>query len=259
MAYNLIRVEKKQAGQVGEIVLASPPANIITAEMMKELSQALTEFQADPKCKLITIEGEGKHFSFGASVEEHKPELVNDMLPGFHKLCGQILQSPVPTLAKVKGLCLGGGFEVAMACTFVFAEEKAKFAVPEIQLAVFPPVACVLLPLKVPEAIANRIILGGEQWTSTTLDQYGLVNQVAGDGGMDEMVAKFFETEFAKKSPQSLRIAHQASRFVVTDHYNRYIGALEKLYLKDLMSTEDAKEGIQAFLDKREPQWKDAH
>ncbi|MCB0387016.1 MAG: enoyl-CoA hydratase/isomerase family protein [Bdellovibrionales bacterium] len=259
MGYKHIKTNSAQVGQIGEIILATPPANIITAEVMGELSSALTEFQANSKCKLITIEGEGKHFSFGASVEEHSPELVNDMLPGFHKLCGQILESSVPTLAKVKGLCLGGGFEVAMACTFVFAEEKSKFAVPEIQLAVFPPVACVLLPLKVPEAVANRIILGGEQWTAASLHQFGLVNQVAGEGGMDEMVGKFFETELAKKSPQSLRIAHRASRFVMTDHYHKYIGALEKLYLKDLMSTEDAKEGIQAFLDKREPKWKDAH
>ena len=259
MGFELITVKESFDGQVGEIILSQPPANIVSAQMMKEISLALKEFQSKPRCKLITLEGEGKHFSFGASVEEHSPDQVGDMLPGFHRLIGEILSCSVPTLAKVRGLCLGGGFEVAMACTFVFAEEKSKFAVPEIQLAVFPPVACALLPLKVPEAIANAIILGGEQWTATRLYELGLVNQVGASESMAEMVGEFFEKQFAKKSAQALRIAHRASRFVVTEHYQKCIGPLEKLYLEDLMSTEDAKEGIQAFLDKRDPQWKETH
>ncbi|MCC7402918.1 MAG: enoyl-CoA hydratase/isomerase family protein [Bdellovibrionales bacterium] len=259
MAFELLKIKMSQVGQVGEITLASPPGNVITARMMLELESALMELQAKPECKLITIEGEGKHFSFGASVEEHKPELVDDMLPGFHRLCGKILESHVPTLAKVKGVCLGGGFEVAMACTYLFADEKAKFAVPEIQLGVFPPVACVLLPLKMSEVLANRVILGGEQWDANTLHQYGVVNQVAGAGALDEMVNKFFENEFAKKSSQSLRYAHRACRYVLTELYKKHIGSLERLYLNELMATSDAKEGIQAFLEKREPKWKDAH
>lgn len=259
MSFELITISETHDGQVGEIVFTQPPANIISAQMMKEISLALKEFQAKPQCKLITLEGVGDHFSFGASVEEHKPELVGNMLPGFHRLIGEIMASPIPTLAKVRGLCLGGGFEVAMACTYVFAEAKSKFAVPEIQLAVFPPVACALLPLKVPEAIANAIILGGDQWPADRLHEVGLINQVAAAGTMNEMVEEFFSKQISKKSAQALRIAHRASRLVVTEHYQKYIGILEKMYLEELMSTEDAKEGIQAFLDKRKPQWKDAH
>jgi cyclohexa-1,5-dienecarbonyl-CoA hydratase len=257
MDYELIKVEERFGGEGTEIVIGTAPANILSAKMMSEISTQMKEEQKNPHKKLLIFSGEGKHFSFGASVEEHKPDRVGDMLPQFHQFIGEVLNCPIPTLAKVSGMCLGGAFEFVLACNFLFADEKAKFAVPEIQLAVFPPVASILLPLKIGEAISSQIILSGDQFPAEALHRYGLVNDVSESGKLDEAVFTFFEKQIQPKSASSLRIANRASRMLLSELYQEYIGKLENLYLKDLMSTKDATEGILSFLEKRKPQWQD--
>ena len=257
MAYELIKVEEKFDGAVTEITLGPPPANILSAKMMEEISTQLAEDEKNQHKKLIIFTGEGKHFCFGASVEEHKPEFVNDMLPGFHTFIGNIINCKIPTLAKVSGLCLGGGFELVLACTFIYTDESVKFAVPEIQLAVLPPVASILLPARGCDVLGAQIVLTGEQMAAKKLYEQGLVNEVVEKGKLDEAVSNFFEKQFQPKSASSIQIAHKGSRVFLAEQYNNFIGKLEKLYLEDLMSTKDAVEGIQAFLEKREPKWLD--
>ena len=256
MEYKCIKIEEKWGGEVTEIVLGPAPANIVSAQMMQEITAQLDKDEKNSAKKLIIISGEGKHFSFGASVEEHKPELVNGMLPSFHKMIGRIINCNIPTLAKVSGLCLGGGFEVALACTFVFTDETAKFGVPEIQLAVFPPVAAVLLPFKCGDVFSSQIILSGGNFTGKQLLSRGLVNDVVEPGKLTEVVENFFRNDLQPRSASSLRMAKKAAAMVLSRTYGEFIGSLESLYLKDLMSTEDAKEGIMAFLEKRKPAWK---
>lgn len=257
MSYELIKVEEKYDGAVTEIILGPPPANILSAKMMEEISAQLAEDEKNQHKKLIIFSGEGKHFCFGASVEEHKPESVNDMLPGFHKFIGNIINCKVPTLAKVSGLCLGGGFELVLACTFIYTDESAKFAVPEIQLAVLPPVASILLPARGCDVLGAQIVLTGDQMAAKKLYEQGLVNEVVEKGQLDDAVNSFFEKQFLPKSASSIQIAHRGSRMFLAQQYENFIGKLEKLYLEDLMSTKDAVEGINAFLEKREPKWLD--
>lgn len=257
MSYKLINVGEKNEGEVTEIILGPPPANILTSGMMEEISAQIGEDEKNPHKKLIVFTGEGKHFSFGASVEEHKPGNVGDMLPKFHKFIGDVINCKVPTLAKVSGMCLGGAFELVLACDLIFADETAQFAVPEIQLAVFPPVASVLLPFKCSSTLSQQVILTGERFPAAELQSRGLVNQVVEGGKLDEAVSTFFEKQIKPKSASSLRITKTAGGMVVAEQYKAFIGRLESLYLKDLMSTADAAEGIQAFLEKRQPEWKD--
>lgn len=256
MSYKCIKVGERNGGEVTEIALGPPPANILTSAMMEEISTQIREDEKNPDKKLIIFTGEGKHFSFGASVEEHKPENVGDMLPKFHAFIGDVITCPVPTLAAVTGLCLGGAFELVLACDFIFAEEGAKFAVPEIQLGVFPPVASVLLPFKC--GIASEIIVTGEQFTAERLHGLGLVNSVSERGKIGEKISAFIENQIHPKSASSLRITKSAASMVIAEQYGNYIGKLEELYLKDLMATADAVEGIEAFLEKRKPEWKDS-
>ena len=257
MAYELIKVEEKYNGAVTEITLGPPPANILSAKMMEEISAQLVEDEKNQHKKLIIFTGEGKHFCFGASVEEHKPEFVNGMLPGFHTFIGSIINCKVPTLAKVSGLCLGGGFELVLACTFIFADESAKFAVPEIQLAVFPPVASILLPAKGCDLLGAQMVLTGNQVKAGKLYEQGLVNEVVEKEQLDNTVNTFLEKQILPKSASSIQIAHKGSRMFLSQQYENSIGKLEKLYLEDLMSTKDAVEGINAFLEKRVPKWLD--
>ena len=169
MNYETISVEETHQGEVTEIIMGPPPANVLSAKMMKEIEAQLDIDEKLPAKKLIIFTGQGKHFCFGASVEEHKPEHVNDMLPAFHNLIGRLIDCPIPTLAKVTGMCLGGGFELALACTLIFADETAKFSVPEITRGVFPPPAASLLPFKCADQAASQIILSGEQFPAEKL------------------------------------------------------------------------------------------
>jgi cyclohexa-1,5-dienecarbonyl-CoA hydratase len=255
MPYELITTKELFQGQIIEIVLGPAPGNIVTRKLADEFAAELDRIAAEPRAKLIVVSGEGKHFSYGASVEEHKPDQVGDMLPRFHALIRKLLDCGVPTLAKVSGACLGGGFEIAMACSMLFCNEKAKFALPEIQLGVFPPPACLILPFKVGAAAANEMILTGRQFSATELQRFGMVNQLTAIGELDAGVNDFIEKQIIPKSASSLRFACDAARRSILQHYHTHIGDLEDLYLLKLMGTDDAREGIQAFLEKRTPVW----
>ncbi|UCF06242.1 MAG: enoyl-CoA hydratase/isomerase family protein [bacterium] len=257
MSYKHITVNERDGGEVTEIVMGPPPANILSSAMMEEISTHIGKEETDPHKKLLIFTGDGKHFSFGASVEEHKAENVGDMLPKFHAFIGDVINCKVPTLAAVSGLCLGGAFELVLACDLIFAEKGAQFAVPEIQLGVFPPVASVLLPFKCGGTLASEVILTGDRFAAETLHSHGLVNHVAESGKLEEVISSFIEKEIHPKSASSLRITKAASSMVLAEQYQNHIGRLEDLYLKDLMSTTDAVEGIEAFLEKRQPDWKD--
>ncbi len=255
MDYQSIAIQESYDGQVAEITLKPAPANIISSAMMGEIYHFLAAQQEITQRKLVVISGEGKHFSFGASVEEHTPGKVGDMLPKFHRFIGAVLSSRVPTLAKVTGCCLGGGFELALACTFILADAKAKFAVPEINLGVFPPPASVLLPWRAGDAFASEMILGGEMLPAARLKEQGVINGVAEEGTLDAVVAAFIEKVILPKSAAALRHACAASRMSTAAHYEQFIGPLETLYLDGVMRTHDAVEGIAAFLEKRDITW----
>lgn len=252
----LLTVEKKFDGAIAEVILGKAPANIISAQLIGELMLLLAELEADHNCKMIVLAGEGDSFSYGASVEEHTKEQVGNMLPQFHLLIDKMLSSKIPILAKVKGNCLGGGFEVALACHFIFADRSATFSVPEIKLGVFPPPACALLNSKIADNIANEMIVTGTNQSAAELLHLGLLNGVADDSNsLDEMLKTFIEKRILKTSASSIRFATTAARMVVLKKYRANIKELENLYLKELMSTHDANEGIQSFIEKRRPVW----
>lgn len=255
MGYETIKISEKFDGQAIEVTLNAPPANILTAAMMGEISRFMQQCRDNAGLKLVIFKGEGDNFSFGASVEEHTADQVGSMLPGFHRMIGEILDHPVPTLAQVSGFCLGGGFELALACSFIAADEKATFSVPEIQLGVFPPVAAALLPQMAGGSTAARMILTGARLKAPDLKAAGIVTMIAENGGLQAVVDTFFEKELRPLSASSLRFAHRASRMSIVGEYRRLIGDLERLYLDDLMATHDANEGIRSFIEKRRPVW----
>ncbi len=257
MKHKHIAVRELYDGQVVEIALGPPPANIITMDLTEELSSELERWcgAASENVKLIVLSGQGAHFSYGASVEEHRPANVGRMLPRFHSLIGQVLDCDIPTLAKVSGLCLGGGFELALACCFIVSADEAKFGTPEIKLGVFPPAATALLPCKVGDARACEVVVTGKSYPAAELHTLGIINHVTGTDKLDDEVSTFIETHFLPRSASSLRIACRASRAPIRRYYHEHIGELEQLYLDTLMSTKDAVEGIEAFLEKRSPKW----
>jgi len=257
VTYQTLDITEKYDGQVAEVILNDPPANILTASMMAEIRSFLKDDLSKQDRKLVIFKGAGDHFCFGASVEEHTAERVNGMLPGFHVMIGDILAHPVPTLAQVSGFCLGGGFERALACGLIFADENSKYAVPEIQLGVFPPVAAALLPFLGNGVTACHMLLTGAKLTAQEMRGCGLVNQQApADQELDQQVTSYIEKNILPRSASSLRFANRAVRMSINSIYRQHICDLERLYLDGLMKSHDANEGIRAFLAKRTPEWK---
>ena len=238
-------------------MFSEEPGNILTAALVAQMRTALVDLQNAPGLRLITIEGAGADFSFGASIPEHTPELIGRVLPEMHALILDLLDTPAPTAALVRGRCLGGGFELALACDFIFAAESATFGLPEIALGVFPPAASVLLPLRAGQARAVSTILTGETQRAEFWKAAGLIEQLVPDADLSARVEYWFDRTLAQHSAESLRHAVRAVRGSLVDAVRRQLQSVERLYLDDLMQTQDAREGIRAFLAKRSPRWRD--
>ncbi|MCF8257715.1 MAG: enoyl-CoA hydratase/isomerase family protein [Flavobacteriales bacterium] len=252
-----LKLEYSHQGAVANIILNDGKGNVLDNIMMLEILDALATLKADPNIKLITFAGEGKHFSFGASVEEHTKELAPTMLRTFHRIFEVVAEMGTPTMAKISGQCLGGGMELALICNFMFADRTAVLGQPEILLGVFPPPASIILPLKIGNARAEEILLTGRNVKAEEGERIGLLQHVfdnrdALNAGADEWIEK----NIIPKSASSLKFAVKAARSTFNYILGNKLPGLEFIYTAQLMETHDANEGINSFLEKRKPVWK---
>jgi cyclohexa-1,5-dienecarbonyl-CoA hydratase len=250
-----IQTVSRHDGRVEQIVLASPGGNVLDRQMMEEISEAVRAAARRPELRALILQAEGKHFSFGASVQEHRKAEAASMLTTFSELFHTLVEASVPLCAVVRGACLGGALELVSFCHFVFADESATFGQPEITLGVFPPVACLLLPLRIGQGRADDLVLTGRSVSAKEAKDIGLVHEVS--PAPEEACDAFVREYLVGKSARSLRIACRASRHDLLRDFRSRLTELERLYVEELMETQDANEGIQAFLDKRNPVWQD--
>lgn len=252
--FKKIKLDFTHENQILTLTLNAPKGNVLDREMMTELIKAIGEQGRGASIKALVFQGEGDHFSFGASVPEHQKEFVAEMLGTFHDLFRTLIAVNKPSIALVRGQCLGGGFELAMFCHWIFTAENAKFGQPEINLAVFPPVASLLLPYRVGQSAADDLVLSGRSITAQEAKQMGLVYSVSADpqAELDDFLVK----HLLPKSVTALQFAARASRYEMHQVFLKNIEALEKIYVQELMETTDANEGIKAFTEKRKPVWK---
>ena len=253
---NKVRLEFEHDGQVARIWLAAPKANIIDQAMMARLERAFAELAERRDLKAIVLAGEGAHFSFGASVQEHLPESIAATLARLHALLRRIAEAPAPTIAAVHGQCLGGGLEVALACDLILAEDDARLGCPEIQLGVFPPAASAILPVRIGAGPAAELVLSGTNITGMVAAEIGLVNRTAASGELENALAEWLAAEFLPRSAAALRLAAQATRRPLLRALRYELPVLECIYLEELMREPDALEGIRAFMEKRRPNWR---
>ncbi|NVO01113.1 MAG: enoyl-CoA hydratase/isomerase family protein [Bacteroidetes bacterium] len=252
-----IKVEYLYENTVARIVLDDGKGNVIDDIMMNELIELLVSYKTRNDLKLITFEGAGKHFSFGASVEEHTKENALKMLTTFHKIFQTIVELHIPTMSKISGQCLGGGLELALVCNFMFADKSAKLGQPEIVLGVFAPPASIMLPLKIGNAKAEELLITGKIISADEAKNLGLLNEVFEDKEMLEAeTEKWITSNICTKSAVSLKYATRAARASFDYFMNKNLPAFTDMFVKELMETEDANEGINSFLEKRKPVWK---
>lgn len=252
-----IKLEYTHNNSVARIILDDEKGNVLDSIMMNELNELLDSFKDKNDLKLITFEGAGKHFSFGASVEEHTKEKAAGMLKSFHQIFYSITDLSIPTLAKISGQCLGGGLELALVCNFIFADKSTNIGQPEILLGVLPPPASVILPLKIGNAKAEELIITGMAISADKGKAIGLINEVyENKETMEKEINEWINKNIINKSASSLRYAVRASRMTFNHLLRKMLPDVEALYLNGLMNTEDANEGINSFLEKRRPVWK---
>lgn len=248
-------LEFQYDGQVARVTLAAPKANILDRAMMTDLEQAFDQLTARRDLKAIVLAAEGSNFSYGASIQEHLPDQVAEALGQFHGLLRQVAAAPAPTIAAVCGQCLGGGFELVLTCDLILAEETAQLGCPEIKLAVFPPAASALLPVRIGAGPASALVLTGSSWKGSAAAVAGLVTLTAAPGELEARLGEWLENDFLPRSATALRYATHAVRRPLRHALEHELPALERLYLDELMAEPDATEGIRAFLEKRQPNW----
>ncbi len=251
-----VRVNYLFEGAVAQIILDDGKGNVLDHIMMEDLMGLFEEFKSRNDLKLITFEGAGKHFSFGASVEEHQKDMAGNMIHSFHAMFLAIRDLAIPTLAKITGQCLGGGMELAIMCNFLYADKTAKMGQPEIILGVFPPPASVILPEKIGLAKAEEIIITGRTLLADECKTIGLLNELYNDKTeLEAGVNQFIEQHILPKSAVSLRYAVKSVRVKFNHILGNFLPILEQMYVNELMNTKDANEGINSFLEKRKPNW----
>lgn len=253
----IVQSRSERGGSWLRLVMASRPGNLLSLEMVRALTAAVDDARGKRGLKWLTIEGADGDFSFGARIQEHLPELMRVVLPTTHRLFRTLLDFPAPTAALVDGRCLGGGFELALACDDIIAGQDAVFGLPEIRLAAFPPAGAALLPLRVGTSRATRAIVSGDVQTAGYWNDAGLVSVVAPQATLVEAAESWFDRHFAPRSAVALRHAVQASRLTLKAAAEPALAAAERIYLEDLLPARDASEGIQAWIDKRDPSWED--
>lgn len=233
--------------------LARPKANIVDATMIAALQSALDQYRRSPGLRGVLLDAEGPHFSFGASVEEHLADRCAAMLASLHGLILAMVEFPLPILVAVRGQCLGGGLEVALAGGPIFAHAESQFGQPEIKLGVFAPAASCLLGWRINQSAAEDLLWSGRSIDGSTALALGLAQALADDP--EAAALAWFDEHLAPRSSAALACAVAAVRAPRARELRERLAEVERLYLERLMKTRDANEGLAAFLERRTPAW----
>jgi cyclohexa-1,5-dienecarbonyl-CoA hydratase len=240
-------------GALLRLRLNRPKANIVDAAMIGALQAALREHASRTALRGVLLDAAGPHFSFGASVDEHRAEQCEAMLVSLHALIVAMLEFPAPIIVAVQGQCLGGGLEVALAGAPIVASPQARLGQPETRLGVFAPAASCLLPYRIGAGAAEDLLLSGRIVDGTEAKAIGLVEMLAENP--EAAALAYFDEHLAPKSAAALRLALRAVREPRVSDVRRRLDQLTRLYVDTLMKTRDANEGIASFLAKRAPSW----
>ncbi len=238
---------------VATITLNRPPLNILTLDIIRELDSSFTEIAEQTNLKAVVLAASGKAFCAGVDVADHTPDRVEPMIREFGQLFTRLRALPMPTIALVQGAALGGGCELAIACDIVIAAESAKFGQPEIKLGVFPPVAAALFPQLIGHQQTSRLLFSGESIKAAEAVRLGLVTYAVAEDEVQPTLDRVL-AQYRNLSAAALRLTKRAILYGNDLGVNALL-EIEDLYLRDLMATTDADEGIRAFMEKRQPNW----
>jgi cyclohexa-1,5-dienecarbonyl-CoA hydratase len=257
MATSYQHIRFRIEDRVARVTFARPPLNILHIAMMREITGALNEIsdQQDLVAIVFDAASDSRAFSSGVAIEEHVEETVYQMLDSFHAIFRMLEHLAKPAIAVVDGPALGGGCELVAGCDIVIASDRARFAQPEIKLGVFPPVASLLLPKIIGEKRARELILTGDAMDAVEAARLGLVNHLVPSIQLEQKTQEVL-TKLRELSAAALEWTRRVLDMGQGRSLDSALAEVENIYLRELMKTEDAREGIKAFMQKRKPVWR---
>jgi len=253
-SYKFIRWD--DTGNVAHLTMARPPQNVMNIDMLKEMGDAIESLNHREGVRLVLLESAAEcegYFSAGLGVEGYTEQLVFQMMDAFHNVFRAMMDVSKPVLAVVDGIASGAGSELAAFCDLVIATENTQFRQPEIKLGVFPPLGAVVYPRVIGPRRAMEFLLTGEPINARTALEIGLVNRVVPtERYLDEALG--LAAEIAARAPLALRLGKEAVNRAFETHLSDGI-AEERQAFYFLFASEDQKEGMAAFVDKRKPKF----
>jgi cyclohexa-1,5-dienecarbonyl-CoA hydratase len=244
-------IEASRNERVVHLAIHAPPVNVLDTATMAELTERLRDLASDDGLAAVVLRGEGKCFSAGASVAEHRPPQAAAMVRGLLEACTALADLPVPAVALVHGACLGGAMELISFCDFVVADPSAKLGQPEIKLAFFPPVAVYQLPRLSGLQNAAWTVFSGETLDAERALVMGFVQKIlpVDDWGrIDAMLNG--------SSAPVLRLTKRALNIGAGEYRRERLEQIEQLFLGELYELDDVEEGIRSFEERRKPEWR---
>jgi cyclohexa-1,5-dienecarbonyl-CoA hydratase len=257
LSNNYQHIKFKLEDRVARVTFARPPLNIFNIAMMKEINDALNQssHERDLVAVVFDAAADCRAFSAGVAVEEHVAETIYQMLDSFHAIFRTLELLARPTIAVIDGPALGGGCELVAACDIAIAGERARFGQPEIKLGVFPPVSALLLPRIMGDKRARELILTGQLIEPAEAMRLGLVNYAIPSDELSQKTTELL-ANFRELSAAALELTKRAMDLGLGRSLDVALKEVENMYLHELMRTHDATEGINAFIEKRKPVWR---
>ena len=249
-----VKVDRKD--RLLTVTWERPPLNVLDIVLLRELDEILKRCAEESAIDVVVLQGHGqKAFSAGVDIKDHTKEKVPEMLGVVHGVIRKLLSLPQVTIAAVRGACLGGGCEVASVCDFIVASEESSFATPEILVGCYPPVALARFASLIGYHRAAEMILTGRRFSAREAQAMGLINRLFADGELENGVQSLVG-ELLGKSGAVMRLAVRGLRELSLGDFDAALKRSEQIYCDELLSTADVEEGVQAFLQKRPPQWR---
>ena len=236
------------------VTLCAPPLNILTAEMMVELAASVETAQHEPSIKAIVLQAQGRAFSAGADVGEHRPEKAPEMISAFSHLFSVLGASELPIVAVVDGPALGAGFELAMMPDILLDSSNATFGQPEIRIGFFAPVAVAWLARRVGVGRAVEITARGRVYPAAEMSGFGLVSRVVAPEALPTALEETL-SDLRRASGAVMRMNVRLTRTLLGRPFEEARREAERVFLNDLMQTDDVHEGVASFFEKRAPVW----
>ena len=249
-------LNKEKKSRVTSITIEHPPVNVLGIELLRELDQELSACAADNTTDVVVLRGAGiRAFSAGVDIRDHTRGEGYGGRGGLHRVIRKLLGLPQVTIAAVRGVCFGGGCELATCCDFIVASEDSSFATPEIHVGCYPPVALARFSTLIGYHRAAEMILTGRRYSAREAVDVGLINRVFAEDQFDNGLTSLLD-ELLSKSGAVMRIALKGLRELSLRDFSGALSRSEEIYCRELLHTEDVDEGVRAFIEKRTPNWK---